>query len=151
MARERLEDVEQLLVGGVVGQKVAEVDVAEARGGARERRAAAAGDAHVLRRVLRRHAAAIEAVVELGDGLAQLPEPGDRRVLLIVDGDADLVHARRRAGELAGLGLALAEVAPLGIGRREAALDRLGGDVDDAGAWNRTKCRNLVGHDGCGR
>ena len=45
---ERLEDVEQLLVRGVVGQEVAEVDVPEARRGARERRAAAAGDADVL-------------------------------------------------------------------------------------------------------
>ena len=45
---ERLEDVEQLLVGGVVGQEVAEVDVAEAGGRARERGAPAAGDADVL-------------------------------------------------------------------------------------------------------
>ena len=98
-------------------------------------------------RVLRRQAAAVEAVVELGDGLAQLPQAGDRRVLLIVDGDGDLVHARRRAGELAGLGLTLAEVAPVGIGGGEAALDRLGGDVDDAGARNRPERRELLTHE----
>src|SRR5438270_8246982 len=57
------------------------------------------------------------------------------------------MHARRRAGELAGLRLALAEIAPLGIGGGEALLDRFGGDVDDAGAWNRTKGRDLVAHD----
>jgi hypothetical protein len=43
--REQAEDVEQLLVRGVVGQEVAEVDVAERRGRARERGAAAARDA----------------------------------------------------------------------------------------------------------
>ena len=46
---ERLEDVEQLLVRGVVGQEVAEVDVAEAGRGAGERGAPAARDADVLR------------------------------------------------------------------------------------------------------
>src|SRR5688572_31293137 len=44
----------------------------------------------------------------------------DLGVLEIVDVDLDAVHARRRAGERAGLGLALAEVAPLGILRAEA-------------------------------
>jgi len=44
-----------------------------------------------------------------------------------------------RAGQLAGLGHALAEVAPLGVGLREAAAGRFGGDVDDAGARHRAK------------
>ena len=85
-------------------------------------------------RVLRRQAPAVERVVERRDRLAQLPEAGDGRVLLIVDVDRDVVDARRRAGELARLGLPLAEVAPLGVARREAALCRLGRDVDDAGS-----------------
>src|SRR5690242_16477353 len=57
-AREGLEDVEELLVGRVVGQEVSEIDAPEARCCPRERRSTAAGDAHVLRRVLRSHALA---------------------------------------------------------------------------------------------
>ena len=98
---EGLEDVEQLLVGGVVGQEVAQVDLAEAGRRARERRAPAARDADVLGAVLRRHPAPVEAVVEAGDRLAQLPDAGDRRVLLIVDVDRDALRpaaARRGAG-----------------------------------------------------
>src|SRR5262249_59344559 len=61
---EGLEDVEQLLVGGVVGEEVAEVDVAERGRRPRQRRAPAAADADVLRAVLRGEALPVEAVVE---------------------------------------------------------------------------------------
>ena len=145
---ERLEDVEQLLVGGVVGEEVPEVDVPEARGRAGERGAPAARDADVLGAVLRRHAPAVEPVVEGGDRLAQLPDAGDRRVLLIVDVDGDGVDARRRARQRARLGLPLPEVAPGRIAGAKAALLRLGGDVDDPRARHRTKCGEhpLFGH-----
>ena len=73
---ERLEDVEQLLVGGVVGQEVAEVDEPEAGRGPGERGAPPAGDADVLRRVLGGEAAPVGPVVVRSDGLAQLPQPG---------------------------------------------------------------------------
>ena len=129
---EGAEDVEQLLVGGVVGQEVAQVDVAERRGGSRERGAPSAGDGDVLRRVLRGQAAAVQAVVERRDRLAQLPHSGDRRIFLIVDVDGHLVHARRRAGQFAGLGLALAQVGPVRIARAVAPAVGLGSDVDDA-------------------
>ena len=94
-------------------------------------------------RVLRGQPLAVEPVVEGGDGLAQLPEAGDRRVLLVVGARSDDVRdARRRAGQLAGLGLALTEVAPLGIARRKAELRRLARDVDDAGSRDRAKTWN---------
>ena len=60
--------------------------------------------------------------------------------------DLDVLHARRSARELAGLGLPLAEVAPLRIARREAVLLRLGRDVDDAGARDGAEGAVLVGH-----
>jgi len=103
---ERLEDVEQLLVRRVVRQEVAEVDVTEARRRARERRAPAAGDGDVLGGVLRRETAAIEAVVERRDRLAELPEAGRRGILLVVPrewGPSSRAAARR--GSSARLGL----------------------------------------------
>jgi hypothetical protein len=131
--RERLEDVEELFVGRVVGQEVAEVHVTEACGSARERGTAATRDADVLGRVLRRHSAAIELVVEGRDRLAELPESRDRRVLLIVRVDRDLADALRRARQLAGLGLALPEVRPGRVERVVSLLAGLGNDVDDSG------------------
>ncbi len=95
--REQAEDVEQLLVRGVVGQEVAQVDLAQRRRRAGQRRAPAAGHRDVLRAVLRRHAAPVQPVVEVGDRLAQLPQPGHRRVLLVLGGDVDVVEARRCA------------------------------------------------------
>ena len=50
--RESAEDVEQLLVRGVVGEEVPEVDVPERCSRARERGAPAAGDGDVFRAVL---------------------------------------------------------------------------------------------------
>src|ERR1051325_4008067 len=96
-----------------------EVHVAEARGGAGERRAAAARDADVLRAVLRWNTPAVKPVVEARDGPPQLPDAGDRRVLLVVDIDRDAVDAIGRAGQRPGLGLALAEVAPRRIAGAE--------------------------------
>src|SRR5262249_9194120 len=136
------------LVGGVVGQEVAEVDETEARRRPGERRAPSARDTHVLRRVLRREPSPVGPVVVGGDCLAQLPQPCNRRVLLIRRIHRDRVNARWRSGELAGLGLTLAEVAPVGAGRIEAALLGLGGDEDDAGTGNRTERLGgaLAGH-----
>ena len=59
------------------------------------------------------HAAAEQLVVVARDRLAQLPQPGDRRVLLIACEDRQLGDPRRRAGQRLGLGHALTEVAPV--------------------------------------
>ena len=119
----------------------------EARRGARERGASAAGDADVLGGVLRGQALAVEAVVEASDRLAQLPETGDGRVLLIVRRRSSTSCTRGGApGKLARLGLALAEVAPLGIARREAELRRLAGDEDDARSSDGPKRVKVVAH-----
>src|SRR5690606_37453304 len=75
------------------------------------------------------------------DRFAQLPEHGDRRVVLILRDDVDRGDPRGGAGERARLGLALAEIAPLRIVGIEAARLRLGGDVDDAGAGDRAEGR----------
>ena len=64
-AGEGLEDAEQFFVGGVVGQEVAHVDLAQGGGEAGEGDAAAAGDADVFVRVLAAFALAVEGVVEL--------------------------------------------------------------------------------------
>src|SRR5205085_11311276 len=63
----------------------------------------------VLGGVLRAHSAPVEPVVERRDGLAQLPHAGHGRVILVGGIDVDMVQARRRSGQLARLGLALAE------------------------------------------
>ena len=118
----------------------------EARGRARERRAPAARDADVLGAVLRRHPAPVERVVEGRDGLAQLPDARDGRVLLIVERDLDALHARGRARQLVRLGLSLAEVAPGRVGRREPDLLGLGRDVDDPSTGYGAKGGVLVGH-----
>ncbi len=125
---------------------MAEVDVPETRGGPRERRAPSARDANVLRRVLRGQPAPVEGIVERGHGLAQLPDARHRRVLLIVHRDFDALDARRRAGKVTRLRLALAEVAPLRVGRRKPALLGLVGHVYDARSGDRTKRAVLVRH-----
>src|SRR5437588_3078187 len=111
---------------------MAQVDVAQRSGGAGERSAAAAADADVFGAVLGRKAFAIEAVVERSDRLAQLPQPGDRRIFLVVDLHRDGLHARRRARQRSRLGLALAEIAPGRIGAAVPALVRFGSDEDDS-------------------
>ena len=60
---------------------------------------------------------------------------------LLNGGRAALVDANTR------LGLALSEVAPVGIRRREAELARLARDVDDARLRNGTKRVEFVAHD----
>ena len=135
------EDLQQLLVGGVVGQEVPEVDVPERRHRAGEAGAAAAGDGHVLGRVLRRHAAAVEPVVEAGHRLAQLPESRDRGVLVVAGVDAQAIDSLRSARERPRLGLALAQVAPVGVAGAVAPGRRQGRDVDHAGAGHGAKGR----------
>src|SRR4029079_11820894 len=138
-------------IRGVVGQEVAQVDRAKAGRRTRERRAPATGDADVLGAVLRRHAAPVEAVVERGDRLAQLGVAGHRRVLLIADGDRDVFDARGRAGQRAGLGLALAEVAPIWIAAAKAETRRLGRYIDDTGTRDGAECGSVrvVAHANC--
>ena len=75
--RKDAEDREQLFVGRVVGEEVAEVHLAEGRDGSRQRRPAAAGDAHVLGGVLGALAHTKAAVVEGGDGFASGSEVCD--------------------------------------------------------------------------
>src|SRR4029079_18742150 len=124
----------QLFVGGVVGQEMPEVDVAQAGRRARQRSATASRDADVLGAVFRGNTSPVEPIVEVCDGLPQLPYAGDRRVLLVVDVYRDALHARGRARQRSSLRLPLAEVAPRGIAAAKTALLRLGGDVDDPGA-----------------
>src|SRR5262249_40899932 len=87
-------------------------------------------------------------VVVGGDRLAQLPQSRHGCVLLVRRIHRDRVDARRGSRELARLRLTLAEVAPVGAGRIEAALLGLGGDEDDAGTGNRTERLGgaLAGH-----
>jgi hypothetical protein len=68
--------------------------------------------------------------------------------LLIVDVDGDAIDPRRRAGDRPRLRLALPQVRPGRIAGAEAALGRLGGDVDDPRARNGTEGgqRRVVGH-----
>src|SRR5581483_1404670 len=136
------EDVEELLVGGVVREEVAEVHRAERRRHARERRASARRDADVLGRVSARLAAAIARVVELGHGLAQLPQAGDGGVLLVGGVDGDLRDAGRGAGQRPGLGHALPEVRPIVRAGTIAELGGLGHDVDHPRAGDGTERRN---------
>ena len=121
--------------------------MAEARRRAGERGAAAAARRETFSaRVLRRHPAPVEPVVERRRSPRAAPRarrpartPGRRR------------RSRRactrggRAGQRPGLGLALAEVAPVGIGGGEAEPGGLGGDVDDAGAGHRAEGGELAG------
>src|SRR5690606_15943927 len=83
--REAPEDLEELLVRGVVRQKGAEVDWADGRAGAQDRDAAAAAHGDVLGAVFRGKPPPIERVVEPRHGLARLPEAGDRSVFLRQD------------------------------------------------------------------
>ena len=94
---EQLEDVEQLLVRGVVRQEVAQVHLAQRRHRPGERGAPAAANADVELGVLRLLALAVELVVQVGHRAAQLPEARNRRVVLVARSDLHLGHARRRA------------------------------------------------------
>jgi hypothetical protein len=147
---EEAEDVEQLLVGGVIREEVPEVDVPEGGGGAGEGGPAAAGDGDVLGRVLGGHAAAVEAVVEVGDGLAELPDAGDGGVLVVVRVNGDGLDAGRAAGERAGLGHALAEVAPALRLPGEAEAVGLGGDEDHARLRDGAEAAGLLRRRGGG-
>jgi hypothetical protein len=81
---EELEDVEQLLVGRVVGQEMPQIDVAQRGDRSRERATPTTAYADVTLGVLRRTTVAIEPVVQLRHRTAQLPDSRDRRVFLIV-------------------------------------------------------------------
>ena len=148
---EGAEDLEQLLVGRVVGQEVPEVDAAERGGGAGEGQPAAAADGDVLGAVLRGHAAPVGAVVEVGDGGAQLGDAGDRRVLVIPRVDGHRLDARRRSRQVAGLGLPLAEVAPVGVTVAVAETRGLGHDEDDAREGDGAEAGNRRWGGGHGR
>src|SRR5690606_33796810 len=97
--------------------------------------------------VARGHPAAVGAVVEVGDRLAQLPHPGDGRVLEVVERDAHRFHPLGRALERSGLRLALAEVAPAVVAVVAGAVAVLGGlthDVDHAGAGDSAEGAGVV-------
>ncbi len=134
---DQAEDLQQLLVGRVVGQEVAQVDVAQRGHGARQAGPAAAADGHVLGAVPRRQAAPVEPVVERRHRLAQLPDPGHRRIVVVGRIDRQALASRRRLRQRSGLRLALAEVGPARIAGAVAAGMRPGGDVDDAGPGHR--------------
>ncbi len=109
-------------------------------------RAAPARNADVLGRVLGAHPAPVDRVVDGRDGLAQLPDAGDGRVVLIVEADLERPNAWRSAGEVARLGLPLTEVAPIGIAGRKTPLGGLGRHVDDARAGHGTERAAILGH-----
>ena len=100
---EALERAEQLLVGGVVGNEVPHVDLAQRCGQAGHGGAAAGRDAHVLDGVLRAPATAIDRVVEIGNALAQRLNAADGGVLVVAGRQQDLLAAGRRAGDGAAL------------------------------------------------
>ncbi len=97
-----------------------------------------AGDGDVLGAVTRRHAATVEIVVETGDGFAQLPDPGHRRVLLVGNVDLDVRDSGWTALERPRLGHALPQVAPVGILLRVAESLGFGHHVDHAGTRDGT-------------
>ena len=96
---EGLEDAEQFLIRGVVGQKVAHVDVAQGSCQPREGHAPAAGDADIAPCVLRRLALTVERVVEIGYLLPQSHVARNRAIFLRsgIDGDRIDAAAARRA------------------------------------------------------
>src|SRR5262249_3587969 len=83
----------------------------------------------------------VQGVVVTGDCLAQLPEAGDRRVLLIGLENLGGKDARGCARQRAGLWLPLAEVRPVGRFGAPAEPRRLRRHVDHAGARYRGKRR----------
>ncbi len=142
MAMKRLEDVEQLLVGGVVGQEVAEVDRARALAAARVSAARPPPrDADVLGGVLRRQSPPVEAVVERRRSPRAAPTgrrpartPGRRRRC------DTLLHARRRSRAASPVsGCPWPRLHQDGSLRVKPRFWRLGGDVDDAGARHRAE------------
>ena len=136
---EELEDVEQLFVGRVVGQEVAEVDLPQRRDGAGERGAASPADADVVLAVLRALSAPVQTVVQLGHRPPQLPDAGHRRIVLVVHADRHLPHPGRGTRQLTRLRLALAEVAPVGMSVAIAQLAGLRHHEDDAGERHGTE------------
>src|SRR5436309_15657889 len=112
---------------------MAQVYLAQRGHRAGERGSAASADTHVPLGVLRALPLPVELVIPLGHCAAQLPDTGNGSVLLIVHPDLHLMHSRRRAGERAGLRLALPQVAPIWVAVTEATPGRLRHDVDDPG------------------
>src|SRR5688500_17810552 len=82
--------------------------------------APAAANCDVVGAVLRAMTTPVELVVQLGDRLPQLANAGHGGVLVVIEVDGYLVNARRGPRQLAGLGLALAEVAPIWVARVKA-------------------------------
>src|SRR6266850_1999243 len=99
---------------------MAHVDIAKCTGDAGQSEPTAAGDADIITGVFRLFVLAIDGVVEIGDGLAQVFVACDRRILLVRRIDADLFNPRRRVWQWAGLRRTLTEIGPLGIVVTEA-------------------------------
>src|SRR5579871_6534755 len=133
---ERLENIEEFLVGRVIREKVSKVDTAQACRGPRERGTPAARHTDVLCRVLRGETAPIAPVVVSRNALPQLPDSGHGRIFLIIESDLDTRAPRRRAGKGPGLRLPLAEVAPVEGLWAESKLRRFRRHVNDAGSGN---------------
>ena len=146
---EHLEELEELLVGGVVGDEVPHMGAAERSREAGEAEATAARDGHILRAVLALHAAAVALVVELCDGHAELEHTRNRRILGGPRVDRHIGDAVGRARDGACLRGSLSEIGPVGVTVGEAESGRLGHDVDDAGAGNGSEGVGFVGVAGC--
>src|SRR5262249_30524760 len=73
------------------------------------------------------------------DRLAQLERAAHGPVRVILRQDAEVGEARRRALDLPYLGLALTQVAPVGVAVREPELHRLGHDVDHTHVRDRAE------------
>ena len=118
---------------------MAHVNVAQSACQACECQAAAAGDADVVASVFRLFIAAIDGVVKISDGLAQVFVAGHGRVLLMRSGNGDGLDTWGRIGNGARFGGALAEIGPLRIIITKAMGRGFVHDVDDAGAGNEAE------------
>ncbi len=81
--------------------------------------------------------AAINGVVEIGDGLAQILIAGHRRVLLLGQANRDAFNARGRIRDEAGFRGTLAEVRPVLISVTEAMRHGFVHDVNHAGTRDK--------------
>ncbi len=99
---ESFKNAQQFFVGRVVRNEMAHVDVAKGAGNTGQSEATAAGDTNVIASVFGRFVLAIDVVVEIGYGLAQVFVSCDRRILLVSRIDGDLFNPRRRVWQWAG-------------------------------------------------
>ena len=124
--------LEHVLVGRVVGQHVADIDVAECSHDARKCQPPALRAADIRRGELRFLSLPVEPVVVRSYGAAKFIRAAERTIGVVLGLDLDRRQSRWRTGHRADLGLPLAEIAPVGVAVAEATLARLVDDKDHA-------------------